>query len=69
LVVSGQVAPLRPGAGAGVAVGQHHQPGTHVAAEPGGQLAGAAVDPGPDCRGGVIVQHPQLGEDLSNPGD
>jgi len=39
-----------------------------VAAEPGGQLAGAAVDPGPDRRGGVVVQQLQLGEDLSDPG-
>jgi len=45
-----------------------HQPGTDVAAEPGGQFAGAAVDPGPDRRGGVVVQHPQLGEDLRDPG-
>ncbi len=59
---------VRPGAGAGVTVEQHHQPGTDVAAEPGGQLAGAAVDPGPDRRSGVVVQHPQLGENLSNPG-
>ena len=59
---------VRPGAGAGVAVEQHHQPGTDVAAEPGGQLAGAAVDPGPDRRGGVVVQQLQLGEDLGNPG-
>jgi hypothetical protein len=59
---------VRPAAGAGVAVEQHHQPGTHVTAEPGGQLAGAAVDPGPDRRRGVVVQHPQLGEDLSDPG-
>jgi hypothetical protein len=47
---------VRPRAGAGVTVEQHHQPGTDVAAEPGGQFAGAAVDPGPDRRSGVVVQ-------------
>ncbi len=64
---SGSGRGVRPGAGAGVTAGQHHQPGTDVAAEPGGQLAGAAVDPGPDRRGGVVVPHPQLGEDPGNP--
>lgn len=38
---------VRPGAGAGVTVEQHHQPGADVAAEPAGQFAGTAVDPGP----------------------
>src|SRR5215471_7453840 len=51
---------VRSGAGTGVTVEQHHQPGTHVAAESGGQFAGAAVDPGPDRRGGVVVQELQL---------
>ena len=31
-------------------------------------FAGAAVDPGPDRRSGVVVQQLQLGEDLSDPG-
>ena len=48
----------RPGASAGVTVEQHHQPGTDVAAEPGRQLADAAVDPAPDRRGGVVEQQP-----------
>ena len=59
---------VRPGAGASVAVEQHHQPGTDVAAESGGQFADAAVDPGPDRRGGVVVHQLQLGEDLGDPG-
>jgi hypothetical protein len=59
---------VRPGAGAGVAVEQHHQPGTDVAAEAGRQFAGAAVDPGPDRGSGVVVQQLQLGEELSDPG-
>ena len=59
---------VRPGAGAGVTVEQYHQPGTDVAAEFGGQFTGAAIDPDPDRRGGVVVQQLQLGEDLSDPG-
>jgi hypothetical protein len=55
------------GAGAGITVEQHHQPGTNVAAEPSGQFASAAVDPGPDRRRGVVVQQLQLGEDFSDP--
>jgi hypothetical protein len=58
---------VRPGTGAGVTVEQHHQPGTDVGAEPGGQFAGAAADPGPDHRAGVIVQQFQLGENLGDP--
>jgi len=59
---------VRPGTGASVAVQQHHQPGTDIAAESVRQFAGAAVDPGPDGCGGVVVQQFQLGEDLSDPG-
>ena len=58
---------VRPGTGAGVTVEQHHQPGTDVAAEPGGQFPGAAVAPGPDRRSGIVTQQLQLGEDLSDP--
>ena len=58
----------RPWAGAGVTVEQRHQPGTDVTAEPGGQLAGAAVDPGLDRRRGVVVQQLHLSQDLSDPG-
>jgi hypothetical protein len=55
-------------AGAGVAVKQHYQPGTDIVAESDGQFAGAAVDPGPDRRGGVVVQQPEIGEDFGDPG-
>jgi hypothetical protein len=51
-----------------VTVEQHHQPGTDVGAKPAGQFAGAAVNPGPERRSGVVVQQLHLSEDLSDPG-
>jgi hypothetical protein len=49
-------AAMRPGACPGAAVEQHQQPVPDWLPEPVRQLAGAAVDPGPDRGSGVVIQ-------------
>jgi hypothetical protein len=58
---------MRPGPSAGITVEQHQPPGPHVGGEPGGQLVGAPVDPGPDPGEGVVTQEIQIGEGLGDP--